>query len=529
VAKRAPSNVLRAWWVYAIVVAPFVALLTDALADQHSDNLLLAVYSVDYPFDRYLQRFLPLLQFLAAPINDYSANLRFQVLVRVFSFCFVILWIARRVASAVSGSFLGSALGATVLACYFLARFPEANDSLVYGASPSMQASFVFIMSMFTARQVESSCNRGNKIVLTLIATLLATLSLLNYFMLVLWAPALVLLEILARARPASRSLVSMLRNILTKSLLLICVLAVSTFIAFGYLRRSSSEQTSVTFGRVLGVVRWTRYAWDQGNLYIFENLCLVLALSIVLLVVARTMVSLIVSGVATATAGGVFVVASLDHVAENVHLPRYYAPSLFVGLLIAFAGLSAVVGRRIFSSWRSRPPLHRPFFANLRQHLVPAAGAMKAVLFAVGVSAFVMRPVGFGFEGADGQQIRKQGLPMSAFELVVAGERAKKPIDFVMGSYWHVWTTVFKAGEEGVHVFPFAPFTRAIDRANEYIPNSPVYGLCMDLDVRQCDDSVQWVLPANSEWRLDVLNRVDIGNGRVLHLVRLGRGGQSL
>jgi len=492
------------------------------LADQHSDNLLLAVYSVEHPFDRYLPRFLPLIQFLASPINDYSANLRFQVLLRVFSFCFVVAWVAHRSARAMSGSNFGAIIGSVFLAGYFLVRYPEANDSIVYGASAGLQATVVFVASLAVAERARQSRNAAGRVSLFIAAVFLAGLAFLNYFMLALWAPVLVLLDSLARAESQPRPARVMTRDVFGNKMSSLWVMISAAAVAFAYLRWATSEQTTITPSRALGVVLRTRYAWDQGNLYIFENLCLVLVLSIFLVVGSKKMRGVLAAVLSMCAASGVLVVASLDHVAENVHLPRYYAPSLFIGLLILVAALSALIGRR----------MSRPMPVGTRRGGVASDETSRhrftlfvvVAFFIIGLGFLVTRPVGFGFEGADGQQIRKQGFPLSAGDIQLASERSGVDVDFVMGSHWQVWTTVFRAGEEGVRVFPFAPFTRVLDRSDEYIPNPPVYGVCIDLDVRQCEDAVQWVLSPDSPWELTVLRPLDIGTGRVLHLVKLGR-----
>jgi hypothetical protein len=496
--------------------------VTNALADQHSDNLLLAVYSVEHPFDRYLPRFLPLIQFMSSPISDYSANLRFQVLLRVFAFCFTVSWIANRAARAVSGSYLGAIIGSIVLAGYFLVRYPEATDSIVYGASAGLQASVVFIASLAVIQWARHSPNAAWRASLVIAAVLLACLALLNYFMLVLWAPVLVLVDSLARAGSQPRPARVVFREVFGSKISPLWVLAAASAIAFAYLRWTTYERTSLSPSRALSVVLSTRYAWDQRNFYILENLSIAILLSTILLVLARNVSGVTVAGISAGAAGGVFAVASLDHVAENVHLPRYYAPSLFIGLLIAIAATAALIGRKVSRSIPSDMRLGVAALGGVSRHRF--SWVVLVALFVASLGMFVTRPVGFGFEGADGQQIRKQGFPLSAGDIQLASERGGVDIDFVMGSHWQVWTTVFRAREEGVGVFPFAPFTRALDRSDEYIPNPPVYGVCIDLDAQQCEDVVQWVLSPGSPWELTVLQPVDIGTGRVLHLAKLGR-----
>jgi hypothetical protein len=507
----------------AVVAAPAVALATNALADQHSDNLLLAIYSVEHPFDRYLPRFLPLVQFMSSPISDYSANLRFQVLLRVFAFCFTVSWIGNRVARAISGSYLGAIIGSIVLAGYFLVRYPEASDSIVYGASAGLQASVVFIASLAVIQWARHSANAAWRASLIIAAVLLVCLALLNYFMLVLWAPILVLLDSLARAGAQPRPARVVFREVFGGKISPLWVLTAASAIAFAYFRWTTSERTSITPSRALGVVRWTRYAWDQGNLYIFENLRLVLVLSILLVVGSRKMRGFLVAGLSMCAAGSVLVVASLDHVAENVHLPRYYAPSLFIGLLIVVAAAASLIAERVSRSIPSGMRLGVVALGETSRNRFSLV-AVVALFYVASLGIFVTRPIGFGFEGADGQQIRKQGFPLSAGDIQLASERGGVDIDFVMGSHWQVWTTVFRVGEEGMRVFPFASFTRALDRSDEYIPNPPVYGVCIDLDARQCKDAVQWVLSPGSPWELTVLGPLDIGTGRVLHLAKLGR-----
>ncbi len=517
----------RSPWVFALIMTPIAAVVTRSLSDQHSDNLVPAVYSVEHPFDLYLPRIIPLIQFLAFPVGDYSANLRLQVFLRVAAFCFVVTWIAVRVSQLLAGSLRAALFGAVLSSVYFFVRYPEAGDSIYYGVSAGMTATAVFLLALSAAYRLANSLTLRSRFAWSLVALLLACAAMFYYVTLVLWAGFLVVLDVAARHRSSGTLAMSATGSALRHAAVSLTVLSVAGVATVVYLRTGSGENTGVTLSRSISTVIRTRYPFDARNFYIRETLILIAFLSIGVMILAKKGVSLIVSIAGFGCGVGVFAIAALDHVAENVNLPRYYAPNLFLGLTTMICAVGVVVVQRGGDAIKSVNAISQ------RSEVlgVPARRRLARVCISAAVAAstfgtyiFLTSPVAFGYEGSDGQQIRKQGIPLSVDAIREVEINSDLDIRFIAGSHWQVWVTVFVAGEQGEKLFPVAPFTRAFDRASEYIPQAPVYGLCVDLDPGQCVEVAQSLVPLETPWSFSLVGPVEVEVGRRLHILRLDR-----
>lgn len=517
----------RSPWLYTIAVVPLVAVVTRSLADQQSDNLVPAVYSAEHPFDLYLPRIVPLIQFLTFPITDYSANLRVQVLLRVLAFCVVVVWIALRVADFLRGSRAVAVTAAALLAVYFFVRFPEAGDSIYYGVSAGMTSTAVYLLAIASGHRAVKSATLRARVIWGLISFGLACAASFYYVTLLLWAWLLLVLDIGSRDPIVSidhfRRHLHWLQQIRVHAPVLLC----AGVAAIAYLRTGSGENTGLSVGRSIEVVLKTRYLWDRGNFYILENLVLVVVFAGAMLLVGRSMRALVVGFIGVLAGAGVFAIASLDHVANNVHLPRYYAPSLFIGLIIGFASLAVVVANRAKLN-RVRIDDVSATARTLNSYVQSSGGRRLTIAVCaigiLGLLVFIRTPVGFGFEGSDGQQIRKQGFPLDVRDLRALERESGVDLTFVTGSHWQVWVTVFAAHEDGEDLFPVAPFTRAFARSDKFIPIVPAYGVCLDLSAGQCAEVAQSLAPPESGWIFTVESATRASNGRLLHLMKLDR-----
>ena len=517
----------RSPWLVTIAVVPLVAVVTRSLADQQSDNLVPAVYSAEHPFDLYLPRIVPLIQFLTFPITDYSANLRVQVLLRVLAFCVVVVWIALRVADFLRGSRAVAVMAAAVLAVYFFIRYPEAGDSIYYGVSAGMTSTAVYLLAIASGHRAVRAATLRAGVIWGLVSFGLACAASFYYVTLLLWAWLLLILDIGSRDRIA---LVGQLGERLPwfhQMRVHASVLLCAGIAAIAYLRAGSGENTGLSVGRSIEVVLKTRYLWDRSNLYILENLVLVAVLAGAVFLIARSMRAFILGCIGALSAVGVFAIASLDHVADNVHLPRYYAPSLFIGLMVVFTALAVAVANR---ANLTRAPA-KEALVNGR---TVKSGAQSSVgrrwtlvvcaIGIVGLLVFIKTPIGFGFEGSDGQQIRKQGFPLGVRDVKSLESELGVDLTFVTGSHWQVWATVFAAHEDGEDLFPVAPFTRAFARSDKFIPRVPTYGVCLDLSDGQCAEVAQSLAPPESGWVFTVESATRASNGRLLHIMKLDR-----
>lgn len=521
-----PGHRLSPWW-WTVASAPLVAVATRALADQHSDNIVPAVYSAEHPFDLYLPRIVPLIQFLAFPIDDYSANLRFQVLLRVFAFCVVIVWISRRVADFLGGSRAVAVGAATLLAAYFFVRYPEAGDSIYYGVSAGMTSTAVFLLSLAAGHRVERAASSAGRIAWATVSLALAIAASFYYVTLLLWAWLLLVLDVASRDHGPSRNGRATLIRFARKARVQTIVLVLAGMAAVVYLRTGSGENTGLSIGRSLRVVLRTRYLWDQWNFYILENLLIIVGLAALTLLVGRSMRSLVVGVLAAAAGAGVFAIAALDHVADNVHLPRYYAPSLFIGLTIGVSAAAVTIARRQRRVPHDEDDRRGVLMAGgdaQRRLSTSRAAALAVIVSLVGFTVFVRTPIGFGYEGSDGQQIRKQGFPLPPGDIRTIEAEMDIDLTFVTGAHWQAWVTAFTAHENGERLFPVAPFTRAFARSDRFIPVVPTYGVCLDLSDGQCVEVAQSLVPANARWQFSVLSSATGSGGRTLHIMKLDR-----
>jgi hypothetical protein len=520
-------RLLQSWWLPAILATPLVAVVTRAFADQHSDNLVPAVYSAEHAFDLYLPRIFPLIQFLAFPIDDYSANLRLQVFLRVAAFCVVVVWISRRIADLLSGSRRVALVVAIGLAVYFFFRYPEAGDSIYYGVSAGMTSTAVYLISLAAGNRAQRAGSRLVGGLWVFVALALGLAASLYYVTVLLWAWLLLLIDYGSQTDSARSNKSSPLSEFFRRAGVQISVLLAAAFAAVVYLRAGSGENTGLSFGRSARVVLRTRYLWERSNFYILENFLLIMGIAIVVVMIARSFRSLFVAAIGVVSGLGVFAIAALDHVAENVHLPRYYAPNLFIGLLIVVSALASATFNRVNleRSGTDRRAVSQGALSLLRRRLSPSMYKVFAgTIAAIGLVMFIRAPIGFGYEGSDGQQIRKQGRPLPVRDIQAIERDAGVDVTFVTGSHWQSWVTVFASHELGEDLFPVAPFTRAFARPKQFIPVVPTYGVCLDLTDGQCVEVAQSMVPPDTDWRFSVVSGATASGGRIVHVLKLDR-----
>ncbi len=479
-------------------IAVFAVLLaSQALSDQNADSLIPVIYSLEAPLSRYLARGYSVLQPLLSPVEDYSVNLRLHVLARATCFLFVPIWLMVKIADFFPQSrSVVYSIGTLALVAFTL-RYPVIGESLIHGSNAPMVASCLLICGAHfrDRRLVMPTTAPGRNLVASVVEGAAYFAATWTWAPVLLWAPLLLSVGLLSRGfgnftLPRLRNGGASFRYV---SSLLLLVLA-----ALSYVIAQSGESGSRVDFSVDRAVRGTRFAailWNPEHKFIREWLQVALVLFLVssaVLLLRRKHIrdswqSAAVVLLSLWAAASASVMAGLSHVEENLFHPRYFAASLLIGNVALAACAAGLVWGQLR---RPRPPL------ELRAHveeMFRSAFSKKSVIALVFLACSVLcafyltRPISFGLSSSNAFDMNMVGDPPS-IELITRIESAVGAnIDFVAGSHWDVWPTIFVAGEHGKRIPALSEFEQGTGRLANMFSRETSLGLCLVSDVSKC------------------------------------------
>ncbi len=411
-----------------MIITPIVAVLSNSLDNQQADNLLPSFFSTDnltaFYWDQ--KRYGSVHSFLAFPIQDIHWNLKFQVLLRVASFVFLVTWIyslfKRSAHDFIEASRLGSFL--LVLGC-FLYFFTDTGEALLFGANahPIAIPFALLALSIFPVAADPSTHSQLKRMLYLVTIFCVWGIAVWTSIFIVIWSPALLSLQAFAINREKRIPL-----------RILVYWAAFNLFSAgvwaliFSEIAKRGGENTAYRIGVFFSEAFRKSYI---GPFLITSAFMFMLIL--VLIIIRRTILNYIFILVAMSiTLLSVPVIASSVHVQLYYYMPRYFGIPLLITILVCAMTLHDLVVDQDSSK------AHLPWKPR-------SSWLFIFLFFSLSSSVYLSSDIGYGEGRVDASGFVNTGQSLS--EEIVKGIEAAiggKP-DFVAGSYWYVWPIVFE------------------------------------------------------------------------------------
>ena len=435
--------------ILAFLLTPAFALFTRALKDQHADNLIIAIFSTDNLSFHYWNttRFGNLVAILAWPFQNPEVNLKMQILIRIFSALFVVFWIARKIAEIFSMSKVLMGFATVSVMFYFLFFYPEAGDSILYGGGAQSVGAAVLTIGLgitFLSSDKKQFLNsRLNQYAIAYIFWLFVG------FLSVLWlvrAPAFILLELLSR--DSTQKYLS--KDAKTRFLIGHSVALISAFLTLSFIYSRGDENTTIN---LYGLRYYITHTWYIIDFFIVA----VIMVGFIVLLGRSTKAAVIAVAVWWIELTTILMVA-VDHVRQNLLDPRYFSMGHLIALSIAFPTVFAVLlkGKRM-----NMTVLRIKNQARIRPFMLAA--------FVLSLVGYFGTSVGFGLNTKDQSGFNRTAKVLEFGAYSKYAEPSE--IEFITGSFWDVWPTVYQWRNSGQDVLGFVPpgtkqanFSRLLD-----------------------------------------------------------------
>lgn len=527
--------------MYAVVLLTLVlAITTDALLDQNADSLVPVVYSVENPTKPYLARGFAFVQILSSVFDDYSVNLRVQVLIRIGAFSFVSLWLVSRVSHLFPKERFAIQCVGLLVVCAFVLDYPVVGESLIHGSNGAMLAALLLIgWALFSSSAsnpvAKPNIRRG---IDALVAVVFAVLAMWTWVPSVLWSPLFVGLAVATDSRWSGLSLVDFIRFLVTRTWIPIASMGAAFFLYRNEIPSLPESGQDYSVRRAARGLLYAATIWEPENRFIFRWVLIAVVLSVFALVVAlmtrrwakSLCVRLVVSGLGlSATLSAIFI-AGFKHIEDNRFHPRYFGASLLMGALCTSSIAAGVVFRWLAALPRAESLSRRSerFFASKRLAAPIEIACMALVLTLA--ATFATSSIGFGLESSKAHEVEIAGNPLRADALRQIDDNYANPVRFVMGNHWDVWPTIFVAGEEqNKRLVALSHFDVGSGRIAALLDSGNVDGVCLDARVEQCLQiaaSVFASMNLRNEVQLEPVLSMNL-DGRIVNLVRIiGSGG---
>jgi hypothetical protein len=456
--------------IFAAILAPLVVILTNALEDQHADNLITTIFSTDNLtlFFWNTNRAGNLIAILTWPFQNLEANLKAQVFIKTTGFLFVIIWIARRIAQIYGIPRVVSVIAAITVSAIFLRQFPESGDSVVYGgASQSIAVILIAIALSASGHGMDLEDSRSKAI---LREVLIGTLWILTGWLMILWlvrAPAFILIELAYRIKRKTISTVRQSVMFVGLQLLHICFAFCITAIMIS----QSGENTSLM---LRGFRYYTTHTW-----YIWNFLLITLVLVILLLAWSRISLGALLAIAATWILFTTVATTALGHIRDNLLMPRYFAVGFFLAIVISCTALVAQIFQKIM---RFIPKIDS---RNDKRLSIAFLGIFLATFL-----VFASKPIGYGFNSRDTSGFNKIGKTLPIADYISLSRQAN--IEFVTGGFWDVWPTIYEWRKEGINILALVPPGQKQASFDKLLDGKSHLGICIRSTPENCKQTIQ-------------------------------------
>ena len=507
--------------------------MTDALLDQNADSLVPVVYSVESPTRSYLDRGFSVIQFLNSVFNDYSMNLRMQVLSRVGAFSIVSLWLVWKVSQLFSTARSGIILVGLGVLFVFVLDYPTVGESVIHGSNSSMLAALALIG---WARAASSASDQDTnslvgRVFYAAAAVVFAVIAVWTWVLSVIWSPLFVGLTLIPSLRPSGPSIVDFTRNLVRR--IWIPVVSLGTAFVLYVLAAPSLPEGGENYS-VRRAARGSLYAatiWEPENRFVVKWVLIAVVLTIVTLALAIVIrrsghgfwTVTVAAGLGLSASLSAIFVAGFSHIEANRFHPRYFGASLLIGALCTSTVFAGLISRWLTAlSPLGRSSLEDVTLLAVKKFASPVEIACVFLCLVLGVR-FVTSPVGFGLESSKAHEVEIVGNPLSTGALGQVEEISGTRIQFVMGNHWDVWPTLFVAGEhQNRKLVALSHFDVGSGRIAALLRQERTYGVCLDARFEQCRqfaDAVFASMDLDKEVQLKQILSL-APEGRMVHLV---------
>jgi hypothetical protein len=454
----------------ALIFAPLLVLVSGALRNQQADNLLPAFFSTDHLGLFYWDqsRYGSIHSFLAFPIQNIRLNLLFQLHLRAASLVFLVVWIVDSCArvNVKTGKTSLQYMFALAFAVIFLCTFQEAGDALIYGANAHPIAiPFAILALSFQVGKPISRIPVLRTIAVTLWVVAFWGIAIWTSIFTALWAPALVLLQL---AYIAKRE------NVFQRKYAIwfahhVLVVGMWSWI-FSQIAKSGGENTSFVRGKFVSEALKRSYVSVPLAIYLISAIIA----TVLVVFIGRNSTNVFALLSTVFFIGSVPVIAASTHVQLYSYMPRYFGVQYIAALLV----LSVLMGGCIrFTQIQS---VNRLINVHGRS-LAVAVG----LVFALALSATATSEVKFGTGKIDASGFVNTGYGItSALEKEIL-ENMDTNLEFVAGSYWYVWPTVFDLRSRNHEVIAITKKATHQTEFSTLYSASPVSGICIGESIR--------------------------------------------
>lgn len=457
--------------VVSLTLSPIVAVLFSSIKMQQSDNLLPSFFSTDHLTWFYWtqSRFGNIDPLIAFPIQNIHANLVFQVLLRISSILFAVLWISHVLARITQVKKEILAAAAILFLSLWAKFYTDGGDALVHGANAHPLALPFAVLAVFSLplSMVGSESLLVKKCCAHLAAILFYFVAAWTSILVILWIPAFWALHAIGTTYGKRWSLKTISRWLI----LHVCYLGVTGYF-WVLVARSGGENSRVNFDQSVEAI--------TSHAYIYRFMWLTVCLAIFSLLLTRKLMSLLMNVIAICILSTIYIIAAFDHVLAYGFSPRYFSVPLFLSSLIPFLLIISFLVRKfeLTKFWQMVATRTVIRFLNLGRFV-----AAIALLALVVVSA---SKVGYGTGTADAIGFNNTGRVMSYSEFEKFELLSNEQLVFVSGNYWDAWASVFELRMNGAHLLAITKKAEYQDNFDSLYTSKPVFGICID-SVEKC------------------------------------------
>lgn len=458
----------------SLICAPLIALLVGALSEQNGDNILTSIMSTDNLGLHYWSstRNGNLVAIIAWPLQNIEANLKAQVLIKIASGMFLVLWLANQIAEALNVKKYVTSIVALLIGAFLVVKYPDSGESFLYGNGPQMIAT-VLIAAAINLGWKEQSKNQEPIFRLSRIAfTQLIWIAV--GWVSILWlvrAPGFVMIGaavLLARKNIDTPKIAFL--YLLTNAIYIANALAITILLV-----SQGSEDTSMALSGARDAIRHNSYIWDYLRLAIIVTL---------LLVIVRdkfVTAPLFLASVWFLTT--VVLTAFIGHVQSNHYMPRYFGIGLAIPIIIGVTAAIASLSRNLDLSRSVKPKVLKNVFN------------IVIVVFAIGTAVkFSIQEIEFGTGKVDKTGTTNSGTPLNAKEFISIGEMQSVELEFVSGGYWDVWPTIFNLRREGLDVIGLVTPGENQKDFDQLLDGGTHTGVCLRVSIENCIQSIETI-----------------------------------
>ena len=490
----------RAFWM-SIFLSPIVAVLSGSLKNQHADNIINTISSTENLTLNYWgsNRNGNLIAILSWPFQNLELNLKIQILIKTACFLFVLIFLVERIAYIFQTPKNYLIPIATLSSVYFLFKYPDAGDALIYGDGSRTIAFLLIIVAIQSSKSgfFRSSTTFQKAAFLAISQLCYIAVSWVN----ILWilrSPAFLVIELLVLLSFTDGRLTKTHLKFLSTNLLFSLV----SFVTMVFLISSGDDNSSIVVRGSWGAVRNNWYIWD------WLIICVIINLFVVVIGRDRKTFTIFLANMYLLAIN--MALTLLGHIHDNSFMPRYYGIGFIMNLVIATSAISSFIfGLR-----------KKPRFDEFDRTRFPTQ-ILLAPCFIVFLGLFAVGEVRYGNGYRDNIGFVKTGQALNIEQYKEIVERSGNEPEFVVGNYWDIWPTIYELRSSGVDILGVTTFGQFQSDFGRLFDGVRHYGVCLQMSPDNCFQIFEIALIDKSNMDFSIAEGYNyVDNGKIKYLM---------